>query len=96
MKRLVFLTLSALVASATLAAAQGSYHDYEENAENVQVDHALFEGMEFRAVGFSRGGRSTAATGVPGQPLVYYFGGTGGGVFKTSDAGNNWTNVTLV
>ncbi len=94
MKRLVFLTLCALVASAALAAAQGSHSDYEENAENVQVDHALFEGMEFRAVGFSRGGRSTAATGVSGQPLVYYFGGTGGGVFKTSDAGNNWTNVT--
>ena len=94
MKRLVFLTLGALVASAALAAAQGSHNDYEENAENVQVDHALFEGMEFRAVGFSRGGRSTAATGVSGQPLVYYFGGTGGGVFKTSDAGNNWTNVT--
>ena len=94
MKRLVFLTLCALVASAALAAAQGSHNDYEENAENVQVDHALFEGMEFRAVGFSRGGRSTAATGVSGQPLVYYFGGTGGGVFKTSDAGNNWTNVT--
>ena len=94
MKRLGFLTLCAFVASAALAAAQGSYNDYEENADNVQVDHALFEGMEFRAVGFSRGGRSTAATGVSGQPLVYYFGGTGGGVFKTSDAGNNWTNVT--
>ena len=93
MKRLVFLMLCA-PASAALSAAQGSYHDYEENAENVQVDHALFEGMEFRAIGFSRGGRSTAATGVSGQPLVYYFGGTGGGVFKTSDAGNNWTNVT--
>ena len=90
MKRLVFLTLCTLVASVALAVAQGSYNDYEENAENVQVDHALFEGMEFRAVGFSRGGRSTAATGVSGQPLVYYFGGTGGGVFKTTDAGNNW------
>jgi photosystem II stability/assembly factor-like uncharacterized protein len=58
------------------------------------VDHALLEGLEFRDVGFSRGGRSTAAVGVPGQPLVYYFGGTGGGVFKTTDAGNNWKNVT--
>ena len=50
--------------------------------------------MSFRAVGFTRGGRSTAAVGVPGDPLSYYFGGTGGGVFKTSDAGHNWTNVS--
>ena len=78
----------------TLLFAQGSYHDYEENEANVIVDSSLFDGMEFRDVGFSRGGRSTAATGVRGQPLVYYFGGTGGGVFKTVDAGHNWENVT--
>jgi photosystem II stability/assembly factor-like uncharacterized protein len=77
-----------------LLRAQGSYSDYVENPANVEVDAAFFAGMKFRDIGFSRGGRSTAATGVPGQPLVYYFGGTGGGVFKTVDAGNNWTNVT--
>jgi photosystem II stability/assembly factor-like uncharacterized protein len=77
-----------------LLLAQGSYSDYVENAANVKVDPSLFSGMKFRDVGFSRGGRSTAVTGVPGEPLVYYFGGTGGGVFKTTDAGNHWTNVT--
>ena len=82
------------VAGGGLVFSQGSHDDYEENAGNVVVDHALLEGLEFRDVGFTRGGRSTAAVGVPGQPLVYYFGGTGGGVFKTADAGNNWENVT--
>ena len=61
---------------------------------NVTVDPVLFDTLKYRSLGFTRGGRSTAATGVPGQPLVYYFGGTGGGVFKTLDAGITWDNVT--
>ena len=78
----------------TFIFAQGSYHDYEETEANLVVDPALFDGIVFRDVGFSRGGRSTAATGVRGKPLVYYFGGSGGGVFKTVDAGHSWKNVT--
>jgi photosystem II stability/assembly factor-like uncharacterized protein len=92
---LLFALVAAIgLAQAEDASAQGSHRDYEENAENVTVDSGLYEAMEFRNVEFSRGGRSTAVTGVPGQPLVYYFGGTGGGVFKTVDAGHNWENVT--
>jgi photosystem II stability/assembly factor-like uncharacterized protein len=82
------------ISVAALAFGQGSRSDYVENAANLQVDPSLLEGFEYRSIGFSRGGRSTAVTGVPGQPLVYYFGGTGGGVWKTTDAGNNWVNVT--
>ena len=48
------------------------------------------EGLEFRCIGPYRGGRSTAVTGVRGQPLIFYFGGTGGGVWKTVDGGSNW------
>ncbi len=80
--------------AATLVSGQGSQLDYEENAANLRVDPSLLDGLQYRSVGFSRGGRSTAVAGVPGQPLVYYFGGTGGGVWKTTDAGNNWENVT--
>ena len=54
----------------------------------------LFEGMEFRCIGPHRGGRSTAVTGVRHDPLTYYFGGTGGGVWKTSDGGSNWEPVS--
>ncbi len=61
---------------------------------NITVDPVLFESLEYRSLGFTRGGRSTAVTGVPSQPLVYYFVGTGGGVFKATDAGITWDSVT--
>ena len=54
----------------------------------------LFEGMQFRSIGPFRGGRVTAVTGVRGQPLTAYFGSTGGGVWKTTDGGSNWENVS--
>ena len=94
MRTLVLFIASVLVSGAGLVRAQGSYNDYVEDPANVKVDPSLLSGLKFRDVGFSRGGRSTAVAGVPGQPLVYYFGGTGGGVFKTVDAGSNWKNVT--
>ncbi len=47
-----------------------------------------FEGMRFRNIGPFRGGRVTAVTGVAGDRLTYYFGGTGGGVWKTTDGGS--------
>src|SRR5512140_2091122 len=50
----------------------------------------LLGGMTFRAVGPYRGGRVTAVTGVRGDRLTYYFGASGGGVWKTSDGGANW------
>ena len=49
-----------------------------------------FEGMRFRNVGPFRGGRVTAVTGARGDRLTYYFGGTGGGVWKTTDGGGRW------
>ncbi|PHN03127.1 glycosyl hydrolase [Flavilitoribacter nigricans DSM 23189 = NBRC 102662] len=52
------------------------------------------ETLEYRFAGPFRGGRATAATGVPGQPFVFYAGYTGGGVWKTDDAGNSWTNIS--
>ncbi len=54
----------------------------------------VYGGMEFRLIGPFRGGRVDAVTGVRGQPLVYYHGATGGGVWKTVDGGSNWTPVS--
>ncbi len=53
-----------------------------------------YEGLELRNVGPHRGGRVTAVAGVRGQPLVYYQGATGGGVWKTIDGGANWAPVS--
>jgi photosystem II stability/assembly factor-like uncharacterized protein len=49
-----------------------------------------FEGLEFRNIGPYRGGRSCAVAGVRHQPNTFYFGGTGGGIWKTTDGGSNW------
>jgi photosystem II stability/assembly factor-like uncharacterized protein len=50
--------------------------------------------LSWRGIGPPRGGRSIAATGVKGRPREAYFGAVGGGLWKTVDAGENWTPVT--
>ena len=55
---------------------------------------ASLEGLEYRLVGPWRGGRVTAVTGVPGQSNLYYMGATGGGVWKTTNAGTTWDNIS--
>ncbi len=50
--------------------------------------------LQWRSIGPYRGGRSTAVAGVASQPMVFYFGGTGGGVWKTIDGGINWEPIT--
>jgi photosystem II stability/assembly factor-like uncharacterized protein len=57
-------------------------------------DEKLYNGLEWRNIGPFRGGRSAAVTGVPGKPNLFYFGSTGGGVWRTNDAGNTWENIS--
>lgn len=54
----------------------------------------LYESLQYRSIGPHRGGRSAAVTGVPGQPNLFYFGATGGGVWKTTDGGRTWGNIS--
>ena len=54
----------------------------------------LFNSLSYRLVGPFRGGRVTAVAGVVGDPMTYYMGATGGGVWKTADAGKTWSNVS--
>ncbi len=58
------------------------------------LEDRLFEGLQWRSIGPYRGGRVTAVAGVAGQPLVYYMGATGGGVWKTTNAGIDWAPIT--
>ena len=75
-------------------AAQAARKTGEKEAAPGAGLSKLYEGMEFRNIGPFRGGRVTAVAGVRGQPLLYYFGGTGGGVWKTMDGGSNWQPVS--
>lgn len=54
----------------------------------------LLDGLSYRCVGPSRGGRSTAVAGDPSRPGTFYMGSTGGGVWKTVDYGQTWRNVS--
>ena len=53
-----------------------------------------YNALEWRGIGPWRGGRSCAVTGVPGKPNLYYFGSTGGGVWRTEDGGRSWENIS--
>ena len=55
---------------------------------------ALYQGAQWRNIGPYRGGRSVTAAGVPGNGQDYYMGTTGGGVWKTIDAGLSWKNIS--
>jgi hypothetical protein len=67
----------------------------QQAAKKVErYDPSLYKAMEWRCIGPYRGGRVTAVTGVPSQPFTYYFGATGGGVWKTEDGGLNWGPIS--
>jgi photosystem II stability/assembly factor-like uncharacterized protein len=58
------------------------------------VDTVLFQGLNYRYVGPSRGGRVTAVAGHRAHPHTFYMGSTGGGVWKTTDHGNSWESLS--
>ena len=63
-------------------------------ATNQNDDSAYFSKIKYRLIGPFRGGRSAAVAGSFKNKNTFYFGATGGGVFKTTDAGSNWKNIT--
>ncbi len=63
-------------------------------SSNSQTLDSIFNTLKFRNIGPFRGGRSNAGSGVNGDPLTYYMTTTGGGVWKTTDAGQHWRNIS--
>jgi photosystem II stability/assembly factor-like uncharacterized protein len=59
-----------------------------------QAPTDALKALQWRSIGPFRGGRVTAVAGVASQPMVYYFGAVGGGVWKTTDGGINWEPIT--
>jgi photosystem II stability/assembly factor-like uncharacterized protein len=62
-------------------------------AEDSKPEEKAFKGMHYRMIGPFRGGRSLTAAGIPGDPTTYYFGSTGGGVWKSTDGAMTWASV---
>lgn len=92
----VALLLTAPVLSAQTRNAQTrTIQDSPARAPGaVAFDSAHFGGLHWRSIGPYRGGRVTTVVGVPTQPFTYYMGATGGGIWKTTDAGGSWQNVS--
>jgi photosystem II stability/assembly factor-like uncharacterized protein len=78
MKRLSWLTLLICITSFT----------FSQNLDTV------FKQVKYRSIGPFRGGRSVCTSGVVNDPLTFYMGTTGGGLWKTSDAGITWNNIS--
>ncbi|MEP1152613.1 MAG: glycosyl hydrolase [Balneola sp.] len=66
----------------------------QNNSSNYPVDEKLYETLTYRNIGPFRGGRSTTVTGIPGDVFTYYMGTTGGGIWKTTDGGTTWKNLS--
>jgi photosystem II stability/assembly factor-like uncharacterized protein len=60
----------------------------------LETDTSFLNGLQYRSVGPTRGGRVTAVAGVEQQPSTFYMGATGGGVWKTTDYGQNWACIS--
>ncbi len=88
---IAFLAVALLLtplATFELVAQQANAND------NVVFSEELYSGLQYRMIGPHRGGRVTAVTGVPGNPPMLYFGSTGGGVWKTTNNGHSYKNIS--
>lgn len=86
----VFLSLGALFGFLLVAPGLGAQTGGSEPA----VAEKFYNQLSWRNIGPLRGGRSLSSMGSPGRPNEYYFGATGGGLWKTVDGGNEWFPVT--
>ena len=92
------LTIAAFTTATTAAPSPQKASTEKKPAPDAATadtyDKAALQALTWRSIGPYRGGRSVAVTGVPSQPMTYYFGGTGGGVFKSTNGGADWKPVT--
>ena len=89
------LSLIALPALAALSAITATVEQRRPSSTSfVALDSTLTAGYKWRNIGPDRGGRSIAASGVKGRPNEAYFGAVGGGLWKTTDGGDNWAPIT--
>lgn len=86
MKKIILFLFGLIVWLLNPSAIQAQPNDNSNNG--------FLDGYKFRSIGPFRGGRVTAVTGVESDPLKFYMGSTGGGVWLTNDAGTTWHNIS--
>ena len=86
-------TLFLAVAIGLLCAGCGS-KPAQAPAYPANVDPGFLQALRWRSIGPPRGGRVNAVAGDPQNPLVFYLGSVGGGVWKSYDAGRYWQNIS--
>jgi photosystem II stability/assembly factor-like uncharacterized protein len=92
MKKLIFSIVFGLLFQSTFAQNPVATNPGQINVQT--YDSKFFDKMKWRNIGPQRGGRSLGCTGSPGRINEYYFGATGGGLWKTTDGGQEWAAVT--
>jgi photosystem II stability/assembly factor-like uncharacterized protein len=83
-----------ILTTVTLISLSISGHVPQLSAQSQAIEPVLLDAYRWRGIGPDRGGRSIAVAGVKGRPREAYFGAVGGGLWKTTDAGNTWAPVT--
>ena len=94
MKAIVLRISILMLAGSLLPISSHAQKKKATSQETAQFPSELYSSMEYRLIGPFRGGRSAAVTGVPGNPNLFYFGATGGGVWKTTDGGSSWESIS--
>ncbi len=92
MKKYIVLLCMVTLVFACFAQNSTTSNSVQTNPQT--YDTKFFDKMKWRNIGPQRGGRSLGCTGSPGRPHEYYFGATGGGLWKTTDGGQEWAAVT--
>ena len=89
-----FSKMGMLLLTFTLCVATVQSQRKKKTQTTPEYPEEIYSSLEYRLIGPFRGGRSAAVTGVPGEPNLFYFGATGGGVWKTTDGGRSWENIS--
>ncbi len=92
MRKSIFLM--PLIICMMLSFAQNKKAPSTRNTKETNEDSVFYSKIKYREVGPFRGGRSGAVSGSYKDKNTFYFGATGGGVWKTTDGGNNWKNIS--
>ena len=90
----IFWICAILVVVVSLPAESQRNRRSAQTVQTVSFDEDLYSAIEWRSIGPFRGGRSATVSGVKGKPNLFYFGSTGGGVWRTIDGGNSWENIS--